>query len=94
MQDNAILPVHVVGIELHLQGLADELVHTAWFGGEDFGVLELDVMVLVKHVLCHCQVVRLSKLNKLAVFFQPGLCALANPTNVKMITLKTDAVHN
>jgi len=53
MQDHAILPVHVVGMELHLQGLADDLVHTPRFGGEDFGVLELDVMVLVESVLCH-----------------------------------------
>lgn len=94
MQDHAILPIHAVGMELLLRGLTDEIVHAARFGREDFGVLELDVMVLVEHVLCHCQVVRLSKLKKLAVFFHPGLCALANPTNVKMVTLRTDAVHN
>jgi len=45
MQDHAILPVHVAGMELHLQGLANELIHAARFGGEDFGVLGLDVMV-------------------------------------------------
>jgi hypothetical protein len=53
MQDHAILPVHVVWMELHLQGLADDLVHTPRFGGEDFGTLELDAMVLVEYVLCH-----------------------------------------
>jgi hypothetical protein len=44
MQDHAILPVHVVEMELHFQGLANELVHAARFGGEDFGVLELEVV--------------------------------------------------
>jgi hypothetical protein len=39
MQDQTILPVHVVGMELHLQGPTNELVHAARFGGEDFGVL-------------------------------------------------------
>jgi hypothetical protein len=55
MQDQAILPVHVVGMELHLQCLTDELVHAAGFGGEDFGALELDVTILVEYVHCHCQ---------------------------------------
>jgi hypothetical protein len=29
MQDHAILPVHFAGMELHHQGLADELVHAS-----------------------------------------------------------------
>jgi len=29
MQDHVILRVHVVGMELHLQGLADELVYAS-----------------------------------------------------------------
>ena len=35
------------GMEHHLSCLPDEPVHVARFGGEDFGVLELDVMVMV-----------------------------------------------
>ena len=62
-------------------------------GGEDLGVLELDLMVVVEYVLCHWQAVRLSKLNKLAVFFYPGHCALDNSTNPKIITQKRCCTH-
>jgi hypothetical protein len=35
------------GMELHPICLPNEPVHVARFGGEDFGVLALDVMVMV-----------------------------------------------
>jgi len=44
-------------MELHLICLPNEPVHVARFGGEDFGVLELDVMVMVYSVPSHCQLV-------------------------------------
>jgi hypothetical protein len=53
----------------------------------------LDLTVLVEYVLSHWQAVRLSKLNKLAVFFHSGLCALDNPTNAKITTLKRCCTH-
>lgn len=40
----AILPVHDVGIKLHLSCLPDDLVHVSGFGGEDIDVLELDLV--------------------------------------------------
>jgi hypothetical protein len=38
-QDEAILPVDVVGMDLPLKHLLDEPVHAGRFGGEDFDVL-------------------------------------------------------
>jgi hypothetical protein len=40
----AILPVHVVRVELDLSGFPDQPVHVSGFGGQDLGVLELDMM--------------------------------------------------
>lgn len=40
----AILPVHDVGIKLHLSCLPDDLVHVPGFGEEDTDVLKLDVV--------------------------------------------------
>lgn len=40
--DKAIFPAPVIGMEL------------SGFGGEDLWVLELDFMLPVKCVLCHC----------------------------------------
>jgi hypothetical protein len=35
----AILPVHIVGMELNLNRLLDDVIHVLGFGGEDGGVL-------------------------------------------------------
>jgi hypothetical protein len=68
MQDQAIFPVHVVGVERNLQCLTAKLVHVARFGEKNFGVLKLDVTVLVEYVICHCHFVGLLKLDTLALF--------------------------
>lgn len=93
MQDHAILPVHVVRMELHLQGLAHELVHASG---------------LVEKILVSWSWIWRSWLNMYSAtdklsdcpcwiswqcFFHPGLRALDNPTNAKITTLKRDAVH-
>lgn len=44
--------------------------------GEDFGVMKFDVMVTAESMLCHCQLVGLTKLDVLVLFFQPGLNSL------------------
>lgn len=41
----AILPVHIVWVELELNCLPDKLVYIARFGREDFVVLEFCVVV-------------------------------------------------
>jgi len=54
-----------------LQLLSDP-VHVAGFDGKDFGGLKLDVMVMVKSVLCYCTLVRLSMWAVPVVVFQLG----------------------
>jgi hypothetical protein len=41
----------------------DELVHVTRYDGEDFGVLEVYEVMVVKFVLCHHRFVRLWKTN-------------------------------
>lgn len=50
-QRQAILPVHVVGLRLSLTHIPDDLVHVVEFGGKDFGIMHLDVMVMVESLL-------------------------------------------
>jgi hypothetical protein len=38
-QTEAILPVHIVGLELNLSRLPDGSIHVSGFGGEDGGVV-------------------------------------------------------
>jgi hypothetical protein len=40
-EDHVILPVYAVGMEI-----TDNIVHVTGFNGEDFGVLELNVLKL------------------------------------------------
>ena len=57
-QDEAILSMRIAGMQLNLNHLPDDTVHVWWFG-ENFGILELDAMFSVEHVLCQCQLIRL-----------------------------------
>jgi len=50
-KDQAILPVHVVGLKLSLTHIPDDLVHVVEFGGKNFGIMHLDVMVMVEPLL-------------------------------------------
>jgi hypothetical protein len=49
----AILSVHVVRVQLDLDGLPDHPVHESGIGGERAGVLELDSMYQVDTVFGH-----------------------------------------
>jgi len=50
-KDQASLPVHVVGLKLYLTHIPDDLVCVVEFGGKDFGIMRLDVMVMVEFLL-------------------------------------------
>jgi hypothetical protein len=47
-KDQAILSVHVVELKLSLTHIPDDLVHVVEYGGKDFGIMHLDVMMLVQ----------------------------------------------
>jgi hypothetical protein len=59
-------------MELQLACVPNDPIHVAGFGGEDFGALELDVMVMVKSMLSYSALVWLSKWAVLVVVFHPG----------------------
>jgi hypothetical protein len=40
----AILPVHIIGMELNLNRFPDHAIHVSGFGGEDGGFMELNDM--------------------------------------------------
>jgi hypothetical protein len=61
--------VHFVGMECNTGHKLDGKAHVFGFGGEDTGVLELDVMFIVKTIFCHCQYVWLSLTDKLVFLF-------------------------
>jgi len=72
--------------------IPDDLVHVVAFGGKDFGIMHLDVMVMVESLLYGWWFVRVSKLDVPVVVFHPGQNTfhLSN----KDITIFTgDALH-
>jgi hypothetical protein len=52
-QTEAILPVHILGMELILTLLPDDVIHVSGFGGENGGALCLDAVLQVDTVLRH-----------------------------------------
>ena len=58
---------HIVGMKLSIHHLFDITVHVSGFGGEDFGVLTVEVM------LCHCWLFHLSKVDMPVELSQPSL---------------------
>jgi hypothetical protein len=90
-QTEAILLVHVVLIQLDLNGLPDELVHVSGFGGQDLGVLELDTMSLA--MFGYGQFVWMSQTNVPVVLLDPGINGTASVPNVNLTTFAGYAVH-
>jgi hypothetical protein len=58
-ETEAILPVHIVGMKLNLNRLPDDAIHVPGFGGEDGGVVWLDVVSQVDTVLRQGWLVRM-----------------------------------
>jgi hypothetical protein len=50
-KDQDILPIHVVGLKLSLAHICDDLVHVVEFARKDFGIMHLNVMVMVEYLL-------------------------------------------
>jgi hypothetical protein len=50
-KDQAILPVHVVELKLSVAHIPDDLVHVVEYGGKDFGIMHLDVVMMVESPL-------------------------------------------
>jgi hypothetical protein len=48
------LSVHIVGMELNLNGLSNDAVHVSGFSGEDGGFVEMNAVSQVDGVLRYC----------------------------------------
>jgi hypothetical protein len=68
-------------VKLNLSGLCDDLVCIAGISGGDFGLLEVDVIVMVEPMFWHCKLTRLSEPCVLVVFFHLGLSGLTGLSN-------------
>jgi hypothetical protein len=80
-------------LELQLSRLLDKLVHVAGFSGEESGVLEKYMVLMVHTVFCHCQLFRMAKANVPVMLFNSGLCELTSLSNVHLATFIGDAIH-
>jgi len=80
-------------MKLHHDRLPDKLDHIVGLVGEEFGGLELGIMVVVESLLCQQQLVRLSKPHVLVDFFHFGLSGQADLSSIVLTTLTEDAVH-
>jgi hypothetical protein len=81
-------------MKLHHDRLPDKLDQIVGLVGEEFGVLELGIMVMVDSLLCQHQFVRLSKRHEPVDSFRPGLSGQADLSCIVLTTLTEDAVHN
>jgi hypothetical protein len=72
-QAEAILPVHIIVVVLNLHHLTDDASHVSAFGGENAGVVELDVVPEFDAVLYHECFVWMFQPDLLTVFLQPGI---------------------
>lgn len=61
--------------------------------GQGFGVVELNVVVMVEFIFSHCQPVVLSELDMPVVFFHLGVNRLVSLCDVDLATLAMEAVY-
>jgi hypothetical protein len=80
-----MLPVYV-GMEFNLN-------HVMGFGGNDFGIMEVDVMFLLKLCSTASDLSSCPKTVGSLVFFLPGLNRPASLCSVYLITFLGKAVH-
>jgi hypothetical protein len=88
----AIVPVHVVRMQLDLNGLPDQPVHVSGFCVQNLGVLELDTMSPVDAVFSYCRLVWMSQTNAPMVLLDPGINGTASMPNVNLSTFAGFAV--
>jgi hypothetical protein len=66
-----MLPVHVVWMQLDLNGLPEQLIHVSGFGGQDLGVLEMDMMSAANAKFSYGRFVWMSHTNVPVVLLDP-----------------------
>jgi hypothetical protein len=86
----AILPVHVIQVELNLGGLPNHLVCVSHQCGEDDGVLEFNVVVQVDAVFSHGGF----QTGVSLAFLHPGFDVIAGLPFIDLTTLTGHAVHS
>lgn len=92
-ESKAILPVHIVWVELELICLPGKLVHVARFCREDSGALEVNEVFIVEPMFCHYRFVWVSKLYVPVVLLYSGLNRLIGLSYVHLTTLAGYDVH-
>jgi hypothetical protein len=80
-------------MKLHHDRLPEKLDQIVGLVGEEFGDLELGIMVMIESLLCQHHLVRLSKPHVPVDFFHLGLSEQADLSSIVLTTLTEDAVH-
>jgi hypothetical protein len=92
-ESQAILPVHIVWVELELICLPDKSVHVPRFGREDSGILEVNEVIIVEPMFYLHRFVWVSKLYVPVVLLYSGLNRSTSLSYVHLTTLAGYAVH-
>jgi hypothetical protein len=71
-------------MQLNLKCLPDQPVHVSGFGGQDFGVLELDTMSPADAMFRYGRLVWMSQTNVPAVLLDPGINRMTSLPNVNL----------
>jgi hypothetical protein len=85
--EQAIPPVHVIGMEFSVSWLPSDIRVTG-FSGDNFGLLELDMMFSAEAMLSQCQFVWLSKPYGPYRLFHPSFYSPTTMPNVHLSTLE------
>jgi hypothetical protein len=78
---------------MELTDLPDRSVHVAGFGREDLGVLEINVVIMVRPMFCHRQFLCMPKPNVALMLFYSGLNRVTVLSDINVATVEGDAVH-
>jgi len=92
-ESQAIIPVHIVKVELQLHCLPDKLFHTAGYNSEDPGVLQFNDMVMAEPKFCQHQCVWMSKPYVPVVLFYSSFYRSTSLSDVNLTTPTGYAVY-
>jgi hypothetical protein len=92
-EGETILCAHVVGTDLTLYRLPNDLAHVSGCGREDLSVLELGTMLAAEVTLRQNWLVWPSDTDVAVVLFYPYLSRLSNLVSVDVTTLMLSGVH-
>jgi len=91
--EKAILPVHVLGMEFSVSWLPSD-INVTGFNGENFGLLELDMMFSAEAMLSQCQFVWLSKPYGPVRQSSPSFYSPTTVPSVHLTTLVQSAIKS